>query len=498
MSQKIKEEQKKETLLPQTILVVGIRKNGEVIHFNNGCEEATGFSRDEILHKKLSEVLVSEQYQHQWEKILHLINSENQVDDFVIPWVTSDGCEVVILWSYLTHSDVNNDNVSENIFFTGKHVLGYEQHTSSPVVLPEDDPDNISETTPENIPHDNSFEDVLMVNLGNKYIKMRKKTGKAPDSESRQALAKQVHELKKIIDLNQRELQRLSRTVHTDPTKNKHDSRVVQVWGETTKELKEDTTQIQQVIDEPMTVVSSKSTIRETSPSPLEYQETVTTNELRKHLRFSFSKKRQEEFERQLHELDERRLLLALYESQLIEEKKTIEANKVAFQRWKEKLEQLEREIERRRVELVREEQAFREHILPVSLQKNVSQGLEDESEGEEVDYDEVLDNIPESAIVLQRGIVKQVNQSFAELLGYDFEELLEKRFYDFVDPEELGELEQYYLNRLKGDESSSYETVFFTKKKQKVPVSVSVKPTLYQGERADLVVIKTVAKHYK
>ena len=178
--------------------------------------------------------------------------------------------------------------------------------------------------------------------------------------------------------------------------------------------------------------------------------------------------------------MDERRRLLQSFESRLLEEKKLLDAQKISFQKWKEKLEELEREIEKRRIELVREEKVFRERLLTPSSTTAKEKTPEIE------DYHALLDKIDGSAVVLQRGMVKQANQPFSSLLGYSSEEIQDRRFYDFIDPEHFSELEQYLLNRLKGEESSSYDTVFCTKTKQKIPATVSVKTTLYQGERAD------------
>ena len=109
-------------------------------------------------------------------------------------------------------------------------------------------------------------------------------------------------------------------------------------------------------------------------------------------------------------------------------------------------------------------------------------------------DYHEILDKIPQSAAIIQRGILKQVNNSFASLIGYPSKEVVEKSFFDFIAPDGLAEIEKYYLHRLKGDsQRSSYKTMFVTKDNATIAVEVNVKPTTYAGEKAEIAVVTAV-----
>jgi PAS domain S-box-containing protein len=110
-------------------------------------------------------------------------------------------------------------------------------------------------------------------------------------------------------------------------------------------------------------------------------------------------------------------------------------------------------------------------------------------------DYHEILDKIPQSAAIVQRGILKQVNSSFISLLGYTLNEVVEKSFFDFITPDGLAGVEKYYLDRLKGESVSTYKTVFLTKDNNKIPVEVSIKQTMYNGEKAEIVIITCLEK---
>jgi PAS domain S-box-containing protein len=104
--------------------------------------------------------------------------------------------------------------------------------------------------------------------------------------------------------------------------------------------------------------------------------------------------------------------------------------------------------------------------------------------------YHELLDKIPQSAAIVQRGILKQINSSFVSLLGYAMDEVVEKNFFDFIALEGLADVEKYYLDRLKGENVTAYKTVFSTKDNNKISVEISIKQTIYNGEKAEIAII--------
>mgnify|MGYP005623852807 CR=1 FL=1 len=199
------------------------------------------------------------------------------------------------------------------------------------------------------------------------------------------------------------------------------------------------------------------------------------------------NKKKKEDVENLIKELDERKKILDQREAQLNEEKRTIDEKRNWFVKWREKLEALEFEIEDRQQDLLKKEKISSEPIIE-------SKNEIDEIKGEP----NVIDNINECAIVIQRGILKQANESFANLLRYNNDEIIEKSLFDFICPEGFPGLEEYYLGRLKGDDVSVYETVFLTKDNDKVFVEVNTKPTTYKNDKAEIAIIKKIEKKQK
>ena len=56
--------------------------------------------------------------------------------------------------------------------------------------------------------------------------------------------------------------------------------------------------------------------------------------------------------------------------------------------------------------------------------------------------------------------------------------EILEKSLFDFIVSEGCPGVEKFYLNRLKGEDVSVYETVLLTKDNNTIPVEVNNKST--------------------
>jgi PAS domain S-box-containing protein len=185
------------------------------------------------------------------------------------------------------------------------------------------------------------------------------------------------------------------------------------------------------------------------------------------------------------HELDEREKTLKNLESKLLKDKIKINNQVNEFRKWRIKLESLEKEIDNRQKELITKEKLLTENI------KSSEEKILNEPKEEKVIKHDLLDKIPDSAVVIHRGILKQVNDSFAELIGYDINEILDKSLFDFIIPEDLSEVQDYYINKLKGVEVSTYETTFLTKQNEKISVEISTKPTNFNGKKAEIAIVK-------
>jgi len=200
------------------------------------------------------------------------------------------------------------------------------------------------------------------------------------------------------------------------------------------------------------------------------------------------NKKQREELSALMQDLDDREKRLNKIQKKLEKEKLKITKQKNDFIRWREKLERLESDIESRHKWVLNKEEALKKCSSEIN---NAS--VIDKKEDEDFNSDMFL-QIQESAAVVQRGVFKQVNSSFANLLGYTTDEFIEKSIFDFIEPEGLSGVEEYYFNRLKGDNVSDFDTMFLSKDNSKISVEVSTKPVVFDGEKAEIVIFKKIS----
>ena len=198
-------------------------------------------------------------------------------------------------------------------------------------------------------------------------------------------------------------------------------------------------------------------------------------------------KKKRQEYENMMRELDEREKILNKIENKLVDDKKKINEQIIEFKKWRQRLEQLENELENRKKLIDRQEKLMMDEItdtkdtLPINFKDELPTNQD------------IFDKIPGCAAIIQRGILKKVNDSFAELIGYNVREIIDKSLFDFIGPEGFSDIERFYFNRLKGEDAYFYQTVLVTKDNNQINVEVVTKPTFFNGEKADIAVVKKV-----
>ena len=215
-------------------------------------------------------------------------------------------------------------------------------------------------------------------------------------------------------------------------------------------------------------------------------------------------KKKREEFKNMMQQLSDRKQKLEKLETDMVLEKKEFKQKIEEFITWREKLEKLEQEIEKRR-QFLSEQETFLNEQYDKVLSHELTQPAtytqqpkpEEPADLDEkpgiLEKDDLFNSLTVEAAVLQRGRIKKANKRFAEMLGYNAEELEGKHLVDFVGPNGLTGVEQHYMNRLKGVDDASYQTVFLSKSEDEIPVKVHVKTGDFQGERAEIATFNEV-----
>jgi len=389
-------------------MVFGINKNGEIIQFNRGCEKITGYSRDEVLGKKIFNFLISKNEAVKWEKILDSIRKDNYVDDIILPFLTKNGSKITISCNIFPVETPESEE--GDICFVGKLIN--QDCPSSGVTI--ENLNNLNQASPEF--DDKDLEEIFSENV----VVSQEKVDKQTNLNKIRSSARD--DIKKLFG---RWLYFFFDTVGAD--------------------------------------------------------------------------KKKEELQAIARELDERRVLLNTLEAELLEDKKELNERRFEFSKWRDKLEFLEKEIEDRWVELENQQKLFRDHLASRKglRLRHIKGDVGLSNFSDDIDKEEshclVLDKIPECAAVIYRGILMQTNSSFLELLGYEKDEVLGKSLFDFVAPENLEEIKRYYLDRLKGGGVSSFETFILTRDNKKMNVEINIKPSSYNGEKANMVVIKNL-----
>jgi PAS domain S-box-containing protein len=104
-----------------------------------------------------------------------------------------------------------------------------------------------------------------------------------------------------------------------------------------------------------------------------------------------------------------------------------------------------------------------------------------------------IIDEMDHIVAVIQRGIFRDISRAFADFLGFERTELLQKNFFIFIAPSGFDDARRYYLNRLKGMATNSFRTVLLTKTHTEVPVEITIAPTVYKGDSAEFLSIKEI-----
>ncbi len=120
----------------------------------------------------------------------------------------------------------------------------------------------------------------------------------------------------------------------------------------------------------------------------------------------------------------------------------------------------------------------------------------EDELRESEERYRNLVERAGDGITIIQDMKVKYANPSLVKLWGGTVDEVLETSFTNYISPEELSTVTEYYKQRVAGkDVPHIYETVLQRKDGTKVPAELNAGIITYQGKPADFVVIRNITE---
>jgi PAS domain S-box-containing protein/putative nucleotidyltransferase with HDIG domain len=110
--------------------------------------------------------------------------------------------------------------------------------------------------------------------------------------------------------------------------------------------------------------------------------------------------------------------------------------------------------------------------------------------------YRNVVERANDGITIIQDTIVKYLNPHLAELWGGTVEEVIGTPFADFIHPDELPVVLDRYQRRMAGEDvSPTYETVLKRKDGSKVYVELNTGTIMFQGEPADLAIVRDITE---
>jgi len=475
-------------------LILGLTLSEEIIQFNIECERFTGYMRDEVLHKKLGEILLPQESITLWKTLLESIRQTMWVDDFSLPIKTKHDQTYMISWTGFLIKDENGS--IKDICLFGKPQKKEEINIQSSHILTttsiQPKEENIQIIAPEPMRQPKKREMPMKQAQKKIMFAIEKKTGDVPiNNTDEEYLAKTLDTMNKIVQNASEQPNSINKSLKG--LSRKYDT-VTRRLGELEKKDRR-LEKNHKNLGKHMQLLEDG--YRRHTKKQKNLDNTTFVEEPHKKAELTFFsdpfgfKRQHRELTLQKQQIEVRTNQLDAFEAKLMNERKTFNARVEEFSRWREKLELLESAIEKRRQELMKQEDVLLERAFvtthePVSTKPEIVKSTVPVTSN----YHELLDKIPHSAAIIQRGILKQINSSFVSLLGYAMDEVVEKSFFDFIALEGLADVEKYYLDRLKGENVSAYKTVFSTKDNNKISVEISIKQTIYNGEKAEIAII--------
>ena len=119
-------------------------------------------------------------------------------------------------------------------------------------------------------------------------------------------------------------------------------------------------------------------------------------------------------------------------------------------------------------------------------LPKIASNGLEG------TELFEMLQNMPECALIISRGVVIAVNDQFSSLIDRPKADIINQDFIQFVAPEGFTDFKTHCMNRLSGNKSQQFPIVLLTKKHQRIHLRVQIQTMKINNEDIDITVFST------
>lgn len=465
-------------------LILGIDKRGNITRFNESLEQITGRSSDEVIDTPFSTFFSKHPHLiDRWMDVLIHSKEDKPIQDLELPLKTIAGNDITVSWTSFPVKTEDTSKVSRlNLVGTPVRQT-IDQKTNSTKKIT-----NISDSKTNSNTSKNTIKNKSPGPTDNKemlnFIEVT-------DSNPVRSVTKITSETKK---------RKLKFT--TNPKNKRAKSNLLGKKDSDYKKIKNKVKKL----EKEHSYLQKKNDLLEKKLHSAEIKKADIKSFFDYQLKFlkdctGVTKKRQE-FNEMIIKMNKRKQNLDHLETDLNLQKKEFKHKIDEFSNWREKLEDIEQEIEKRRQYLIEQETYINEKydkVLEYELTQNAecTEGIEPDTHSETneqigiIEEADLFDSLTVEAAVLQRGRFKKVNSLFSKMLGYEEKELVGKHLVDFVGPTGFIGVEQHYVNKLKGEDDTSFDTVILTKNEEEIPVHVEVKPGEFQGQRSEIVTFK-------
>ena len=111
--------------------------------------------------------------------------------------------------------------------------------------------------------------------------------------------------------------------------------------------------------------------------------------------------------------------------------------------------------------------------------------------------YRNLVERASDGICLIQDSRIEYCNQYLAQMYGGSISEIEGKPFFDFVHPDDVARVWDYYTKRMSGmDVPPMYQAILKSKDGRKVYTEVNAGKIIHKGRPADLVIIRDVTKH--
>lgn len=109
--------------------------------------------------------------------------------------------------------------------------------------------------------------------------------------------------------------------------------------------------------------------------------------------------------------------------------------------------------------------------------------------------YKTLIEKATDGIVITQNGLLKFSNQAMNEMMQYSTEEIMNKSFYDYVIPEDHALMQKFHKKRMKGEKfNSMYRSHFIRKDGTVITVELNTRTSDYNGSPAAFIVIRNIS----